>query len=396
MKVRKMASAGLLLLCATSANALEVEHKGQFRLRHENYDIYEGRSDKSDFTAMRLRAGLNFKIDDKRRIFIAPQAVKSFGEVIAEPQTDGTIKSRQSSGDKFDGSLQFHEAFAEVPFGDLKLKMGRQELSYGDKIVLGNRNWTPNGQTFDAVKASADLWGGQIDLVYSKISNEDSSTVTDDASLYFLYYKVMKTDKTEFDAYVISNNKASDGANNDSLSSGFRWVQKFGNFSFNTENIYQDLPEQSKSAYNLNLVLDYKIGKLKTFASYMVATENYDQLYTNRHKYNGLIDIVGRKNLDTVSLGGKYNLSDKWSLKAEAFQFTKHSDEDLAYNQATSKTLTGDIDESDLGTEFDLILNYKPGKNEIVSIAYSTFQHGDYFEEQDTSHFGYLQYLLKF
>lgn len=396
MKKTKYIAIAVTALVGLNAKALEIKHNGQFRLRHENYDIYEGRSDKTDFSTMRLRVGMDFKIDEKRRIFISPQAVKNFGEVYSEAQSDGSVKDRTTSGDKFDSPLEFHEAYAEIPLSDIKLKMGRQELAYGDNVILGNRNWTPNGQTFDAVKASIGFAGGELDLVYSKIVDTESDEVNDNDSLLFAYYKAIKTDNLNLDIYVIQHNEALDGVNNDSISYGFRYKQQFGNFGINTENIFQEFNEQEESGYSYNLVIDYKAGKFKPFASYMSTSEDYDQLYTNRHKYNGIIDIVGRKNLDRVSAGTSYKASDKLKLKLEYFQFKKHSDEDLAYNQATNSTLSGDINESDLGSEVDFVLTYSPTKGESFTLGYSEFHHGDYFEEQEVSKFGYLQYLLKF
>lgn len=397
MRMKKLLPLGLAALTAPAYGLdIDVKHSGQFRLRHENYNIYEGRADKTDFSTMRLRAGFDFKLEGDRHIFIAPQAVKSFGELIPVSEEDGSTSYDQSSGDKNDSALEFHEAYALVPMGDVKLKMGRQELSYGDKVILGNRNWTPNGMTFDAVKASVSLFGGELDLVYSKIINSDPETVSDDDTLTFLYYKIIRDKQTELDAYTIFHNEASDGVNMDSVSTGFRYKKRFEKFGFVTENIYQDFKEQSRSGYNFNLELDYKAGKFTPFASYMIASKDYDQLYTNRHKYNGMIDIVGRRNLIRASLGAKYDLSSDWNLKAEVFQFNKASDDELAYNQATSKTLPGDIDESNLGQELDLVLNYSGVKNEVFSFGYSIFQHGDYFEEQDKSEFAYVQYLLKF
>lgn len=399
----KRISICLALATATAANAqMEVEHSGQFRIRHENYDIYQGRSNKKDFTTMRARLDLDIKLPEGRKFHISPQAVKSFGEYVAEIDDDGSADFNRTSGDKYDSPLEFYEAYAYIPLGEHSLKLGRQALSYGGKIILGNRNWTPSGQAFDAAKFTTTIGSGELDLVYSKVANDDNKIVNDDATLTFLYYKLKMGKSHKLDTYIISNNVSNDNVdgageeNADSTSYGFRYQFKGDAAKFTTENIYQDFSNSENSAYNLNFEYSHDLADFTPFISYAVATEDYDQLYANRHKYNGFIDIVGRKNLETISVGTNYAFSDKLALRAEYFNFKKVDDDTLAYNQATSKTLQGDVNEDHLGNELDLVLAYKPTKMERVQLAYMVFDHGDYFEEQEQSKFAYLEYLLKF
>ncbi|MBC76027.1 MAG: hypothetical protein CME64_08415 [Halobacteriovoraceae bacterium] len=399
----KKISICLALITATGAQAqMKLDYSGQFRVRHENYDIYQGRSNKKDFTTMRARLDLDIKLPEGRRFHISPQAVKSFGEYVAEIEDDGSPDFNRTSGDKYDGPLEFYEAYAYIPLGENSLKIGRQALSYGGKIILGNRNWTPSGQAFDAAKFSTKIGAGELDLVYSKVANDDNKIVNDDATLSFLYYKLKMGESQKLDTYIISNNVSNDNVNGageenaDSTSYGFRYQFKGDVGKFTTENIYQDFSNSENSAYNLNFEYSHNLGNFTPFASYAVATEDYDQLYANRHKYNGYIDIVGRKNLETISAGLKYKFNDKTALKAEYFDFKRVDKDTAAFNQATSKTLTGDLGELNLGQELDIVLAYKPTSMERVQLAYTMFKHGDYFEESETSKFAYLEYLLKF
>jgi len=58
--------------------------------------------------------------------------------------------------------------------------------------------------------------------------------------------------------------------------------------------------------HNVNIDLAYQLSSpLGLKLSYMQASAGYDQLYVNRHMYLGIIDIVGRKNLEAISLVGK-------------------------------------------------------------------------------------------
>ncbi|NCN95792.1 MAG: hypothetical protein GW917_03645, partial [Bdellovibrionales bacterium] len=142
--------AAILMGGVSEAVELNVKQDGEFRFRHENYDIYSGRSDKVDFTTLRLRFGLDFDLGEDRHVYISPQAVKGFGELNPETQSNGSTSFRQTSGDQYDKELDFYEAYASVPVGPMRFKVGRQVLSYGENVMIGDRNWTPRGQAFDA------------------------------------------------------------------------------------------------------------------------------------------------------------------------------------------------------------------------------------------------------
>ena len=110
-----------------------------------------------------------------------------------------------------DGVMDLHQAFVFV--GNHKefpvsLKLGRQELVYGDQRLLGHLRWNNNARTFDASKArwqnrffGVDVFTGG--LVYNDHNNLNQSNSQDRFSgAYFNFPTVAKNEIVE--AYVFN------------------------------------------------------------------------------------------------------------------------------------------------------------------------------------------------
>lgn len=112
-----------------------------------------------------------------------------------------------------DGPIDFHQAYIfmgnhkEFP---LSLKIGRQELSYGDQRILGAFRWNNNARTFDAAKVrwqnalfGVDMFTGG--LVYNDHNNANKSNSQDRFSgAYFNFPTLAKNEIVE--AYLLARN----------------------------------------------------------------------------------------------------------------------------------------------------------------------------------------------
>jgi hypothetical protein len=112
-----------------------------------------------------------------------------------------------------DADLDLHQAFLfvgnhkEFP---LSLKIGRQELAYGDQRLVGHFRWGNNARTFDAVKVrwqnpifGVDVFTGGV--VYTDSGNFNRSNSQDHFSgAYFNFPSVLKNEITE--AYFLARN----------------------------------------------------------------------------------------------------------------------------------------------------------------------------------------------
>lgn len=90
------------------------------------------------------------------------------------------------------------------------MKLGRQELVYGDQRIIGSFRWNNNARTFDAVKVrwqngffGVDLFTGGV--VYNDANNVNRSNSQDHFSgAYFNFPTLLKSEITE--AYFLARN----------------------------------------------------------------------------------------------------------------------------------------------------------------------------------------------
>jgi hypothetical protein len=122
-----------------------------------------------------------------------------------------------------DRDLNVHQAFVtignhkEFPFS---LKLGRQELVYGDQRLVGHFRWNNNARTFDAVKLrwqnawfGVDLFSGGV--VYNDNGDFNQSHIGEDSfsGAYFNFPNLpVLSEKNLVEAYFFSRNVTRDSA----------------------------------------------------------------------------------------------------------------------------------------------------------------------------------------
>lgn len=383
--------------------APEMDFGAELRLRNENRTMeQDSTQNRRNRTQMRARMTFDAKVNENLNFHIAPQATKYYGEVINTANNAGTT-NRLSSGDQYHSSVDLFEAYAKGKRGKVEYKLGRQALGYGDNIILGTRNWTAGGLSYDAVKFTVPAGGeSKLDLVYAQISQGTTATeVSDDVMLTILYYKALTQEDLLLDVYAFNNDDRASQENIFNL--GFRLKGKLNKLDFRTENIAQTNSKmKDNTESNFNVEVGYKLNDpLRVYIGFSQASANFSQMYTNRHRYNGIIDMVGRRNMNTYEVGASYKANSDLSFSLQYFMFTRKDKKVAAYKQ-NGKAYTGaTVDqtgkEEEIGSEIDFITKYKLSKNEKLTLALSQFKHGDYFQgDIDTSTFVFVEYGLKF
>jgi hypothetical protein len=112
-----------------------------------------------------------------------------------------------------DGPLDLHQAFVfignhkEFP---VSVKIGRQELAYGDQRLVGHFRWNNNARTFDAIKArwqnalfGVDIFTGGV--VYNDHNNLNAFNPQDTFSGAYFNFPTLSS-KEIVEAYVFSRN----------------------------------------------------------------------------------------------------------------------------------------------------------------------------------------------
>ncbi len=372
---------------------IRVKHKGEFRLRNQNREHSFSNADRRNLIQLRARAQVEIKLPENLNFTMVPQGTKTYGEVIAT-SNDENNTSRLSSGDKFHTGIDLFEAYVESKGNIFSYKLGRQKLGYGDYVILGTRNWTNGGLSFDAAKGTLRLGSGELDIVYSKISEgTDNTNTTDDTDLAFLYYKIIKKKALKLDAYFIRNNER-ERFKTDSF--GVRYKGFENKFHYRLESIIQLNEQLDEREHTFDLELGYQLNKFKPYLGFSQTSANYDHLYTNRHKFNGIIDVLGRRNLETLFLGVNYDPMDSLGIR---FKYLNFSQKDLGqgvYDLGARNPVSGDANQKSIGQELDLTVRYEKSDYENIILGFYHFIHGDYFSTSPSnSTFFYLEYLLR-
>ena len=133
-----------------SLNNFQIKGWGFIRQETKNNADYDSKlNDKTEFTQTRINVSVKADLQENYGfVFLAPQFSKISGqpEFSAISATGNT--SNSTSGNLYDSRIDMHEAyFAIKPTKDenLYLFAGKQELAYGDHLILGSVPWHRTG-----------------------------------------------------------------------------------------------------------------------------------------------------------------------------------------------------------------------------------------------------------
>lgn len=148
------------------------------RFRHtEGHDFAPGNVD--NFMRHRARLGMRLAYGDEVQAFVQLQDVRIWGE-----ETD-------TLGDYSADGLDLHQGYLEVALDpDVRLRVGRQEISYLNHRLVGNVGFVEQARSFDAIRLMARAFDQQlaIDIFYARTLDDlpDASLAADDVFAFAL------------------------------------------------------------------------------------------------------------------------------------------------------------------------------------------------------------------
>jgi hypothetical protein len=346
--------------------------------------------------------------------------VRAFLQVITAGVEDRQPSERPGLDEN---DFDVHQAFVDVklPLGDdavsLTLRGGRQNLLYGAQRLISPLDWTNTRRTFDGGKASLALSKTHtLDAFYVNpvVVDEgpiDESNDDDFAGLYDTMGlpDVFAGAGTKLDLYALYLDKeaatfAAGTGEEERYTLGARFFTNPKPWDFDVEATYQfgDFADGDISAWSLATEVGH------TFADATLAPrlylgadaasgdddpadgdlETFNQLFPLGHAYFGYIDLIGRQNIIDLHPGVELTLATerrhvkRLSLRADYHLFWRYSDEDAVYNVAGA-IQRADLgsDETFVGSELDLLLNWQVNRNLAAYVGYSHFFAGDFIEE---------------
>lgn len=375
---------------------------------------------------------------------------------LVEGRSSGTTGDDRNPNAESDGVVDLHQAYVTVGNHKefpLSLKVGRQELSYGEERVIGAFAWNNIGRVFDAAKLrwqneyfAADFFSSRVVL-----PNDNHFNKPNDYDWFSGMYATSKLiPKNSLDFYFLSRNTSAGSLTEkttttptgsvgprDIYSIGFRLKSNpddWGNWDYTAEAIGQfghfndgakgSLEHQAyafilqggytwkEAAWKPRLGLEYSHGSGDSNASDR-KHETYENLFPTNHKFYGYMDFVSPQNIHYVRLSYSLKPTAKTSVSLEGHGFWLANTSDNFYNvggarrggtAATPGTGYGinSGSSSFVGSEVDLIVGYNPTKYLSFEAGIGHFFRGDYIRSSlvrvgsRDADFVYLQTTLSF
>jgi hypothetical protein len=345
--------------------------------------------------------------------------------------------ARNGQGPESD-TIDLHQAFVTVGNHKefpLSLKIGRQELSYGEERLVGAFAWNNIGRVFDAAKVRwQNPWFG-VDLFTSRvvISEDERFNVANDYDLFSgLYATSAKVPKHTLDVYFFSRNASAKapraepnpqfpqpsardiytlGARLKSLPGEFgNWdytleaAGQFGNFRDTRAGAPTNRLDHlayavvAQGGYTFSdtwskprLGLEYSFGSGDSNPK-DGDHDTFENLFPTNHKFYGYMDFISLQNIHNVRAILQLKPHPRLSVAIEGHGFWLADTQDSFYN--VGGAARGGANPTPgtgygvnpgygnyVGTEVDVIAGYALTRFAQLEVGYGHFFVGDYITE---------------
>lgn len=385
----------------------KVKVGGEFRTRvearlNDNLDNTNGVNDV--FVLLRTRVYLDAHPGEGVRIFGMFQNSETLGQ-----DSLAIFKTPDRT--------QFYQGFVSFTTkGKLttRLKMGRQELNYGEQRLIGAFDWGNLGRSFDGAVLRLENEGFWLDLFGTriKIGNNEAQLAAGYGHLNHFF-------NGSLEPYIIVYHGDHIGNNGEELSLvtiGTRIIGKVGeHWDYGFEGAYQTGKNAGEliSAYALHTDFGYTFHlkpKPRVGFEFNYASGDADPtsgtvtlfnniLPTNHNKY-GYIDYFSWRNMIDISTNfviWPYSFM-KAYLGYHAFFLPEPANGVFAASGAQFRAGAPGASPY-AGQEIDLLFVFKPWKYFDALAGYSVFFPGNFFSDtgtSDVSHFAYAQFLFHY
>jgi hypothetical protein len=330
-----------------------IHFNGEYRTRFEGVGGLGFKADSSDAFLL-SRARLNLRVSPTSWMRFQIQAVDS--QVFwRNPKPDGP---------PYEDTFDLRQGYLELSSSDkpmFALRVGRQEMFFGEQRLIGHLNWTNTARSFDAARLTFKYGNYKVDAFASSVvvlkegSFDKSSGGNDLHGAYgsieklipnatiepYVFWRIGRGTKTEAGAPGVLSRPVYGGRIAGKLPSHLDYsVEMVGQTgSVGTDTI---------RAWAGHWMTGYTLPKIKKtthiVAEYNYATgdktagdgkqETFDQLYPTGHDKLGLSDQVGWKNIHDVRSGVEYKATKKLSMNSFYHAWWLPSRTDALYNAA--------------------------------------------------------------
>jgi hypothetical protein len=354
---------------------------GEYRSRFEGLGGLGFKPDSNDaFLLSRLR--LNMKV--------SPTSWMRFQFQAQDAQA--MWRNAKPDAPPYEDTFDLRQGYMELGNSDkpgFALRVGRQELFFGDQRLVGHLNWTNTARSFDAVRATIKFNAKyKVDGFASAVVNLKDGSYNKSSGgndLHGVYGSIDQViPKATFEPYAFwrlgRGTKTEAGAPGllDRKVYGGRIVGKLpAHLDYGAEMVGQagSVGTDTIQAWAGHWVTGYTLPKVKK-ATRLIAEYNYasgdknpgdakqqtfDQLYPTGHDKLGLSDQVGWKNIEDLRTGVEFKATKKLAMNGFYHSWWLASTKDALYNSAgtaiVSKDPTGNSGRY-VGQEADIQATY--------------------------------------
>jgi hypothetical protein len=328
---------------------------GEIRLRGEGFTGGGFTPDRRDaYLLTRLRLSMNMR-------------PKSWFQFFVEGQ-DSRILGARSTAAVAPIQDTFRLAIATIELGNLEnrgfgVRIGRQDLLFGEQRLVGNANWLNTPNNFDGVRGAIRGDSYHLDAFAAcivKAYPHEFDRCLPGNDIYGLYSGFSRlVSGATIEPYFFWRRQSgliSEGGQLGILHEGtigLRWVGKFSlGLDYDTEIAKQigSLGHDSISAWAGHWLLAYTLSRAP-FTPRLLAEFNYasgdgnptdgkrntfDQLYPSAHDLYGLADQVGWKNIEHARTGVEFKPKAKWTVSSKYSSYWLANSHDALYNTSSA------------------------------------------------------------
>jgi hypothetical protein len=384
-----------------------------------------------DFWLTRVRLFSNYRINDYFRFY---------GEYLYADSGGQTFTNRPIEINRGEAQNLFIDAnLIRESDTSLTTRLGRQELLYGNQRLVSPLDWANTRRTFDGYKLMYsnrdwDVDGFFVHPVKRLLSNQGTNQ-WDGADADTLFYGTYATRKGleigQLDTYYLGIDYLTPGASFHTLGSRlagsyegllyeFEGGTQFGRNANGSDHTAGFAVAGLGRQLDISLVgnswkptiwgwYDYASGE-DNFADAGRFGDGFDHLFPLAHKYNGLMDLFGRRNLHDINaqLITPF-FSDRVSLMLWYHYFLLDNlTTPYNVNMTPFNTVAAAADR-ELGHELDVLFTINLNPRNSMLVGYSYFNAGDYYTQTSgrvagangiptlsDAHFVYVQYQMQF
>jgi hypothetical protein len=315
-----------------------------------------------------------------------------------------------------------HADFFDIEHSRVALRIGRQDLNFGDGRVLGTSYWRNTSRGWDAVVLALNRrWFHASVFASSPVVPLGSglSHHVQGNNLHGIYTTLRNLiGGSDLEPYVLwrlsPNIRTESGkvAKLDEKAAGVRWAGVLSRFDYDTELVSETghIGTDSIGAWAWTARLGYSLPtralRPRAFIEYSFASGDrnpadghhgtFDQLYPNIHGHHGLADQVAWQNLQEIRAGLRTSLRRNWILAGAYNNWWLANARDAFYNSSGGVVArdTRGLSGTHIGYELDAETSFRLNRDLEFGLGVGRLIPGEFLKNTNHNHAYTYPYVM--